>query len=167
MNKFKYNRDKRTWRLTLMWLVLIAAALIVPYFFSEGNYLNAWVISVVVAVLALFILSIPSRILIDSHVLEIRCLVETTRIEIRDIASVRKVSKKDYKALYPVVGGYGFFGYYGYYFDFINLEMVKVYATELNNFVEIQDIYEQRYLVSCRKADELIEAIAQAKLNQR
>lgn len=166
MTKFGYHRDKRTRRITAGWIAAVAVALAVPFFVGDGNYLNAWVISIVGAAVALYVLSIPYKILVDSHILEIRCLVETTRIEIRDIASVCRTSKEKYRHLYPLLGSYGFFGYYGYYFDFSRLEMVKVYATEWNNLVEIVDIYEDKYLVSCRDADALIEAVAQAKLER-
>ena len=48
------------------------------------------------------------------------------------------------------------FGYYGYYFDLKTFEKVVVYASEWKNLVEIVDIYEQRYYVSCTQADELV-----------
>ena len=35
-------------------------------------------------------------------------------------------------------------------------EKVVVYASEWKNLVEIVDIYEQRYYVSCTQADELV-----------
>lgn len=158
--------DKRTRWFTLGWVGAMAVAIVLPCFLSDANYLNAWVISIMAAVVALFVLSIPRRILVDDQLLEIRCVVETTRIEIRDIASICKTTPDRYSRLWPVLGSYGFFGYYGYYFSFRRWEMVKVYATEWDNLVEIEDIYEDRYIVSCRDADGLIDAVMQAKLLQ-
>ena len=40
--------------------------------------------------------------------------------------------------------------------DLKTFEKVVVYASEWKNLVEIVDIYEQRYYVSCTQADELV-----------
>jgi hypothetical protein len=87
-----------------------------------------------------------------------------TRIAIADINSVRKVTKQDIGRLTLLLGSYGFFGYYGYYANLQRWEAVRVYAGEWDNFVEIEDIYEDKYLISCREADRLIEMVMQGKL---
>ena len=73
-----------------------------------------------------------------------------------EIASVQRVDPRQMRWVVPLFGGYGFFGYYGYYFDLKTFEKVVVYASEWKNLVEIVDIYEQRYYVSCTQADELV-----------
>ena len=62
-----------------------------------------------------------------------------------------------------VFGSSGFFGYYGKYFDIKELDIVNVYASEWDNFVEITDIYDTRTYISCREADNLINTILQAQ----
>ena len=165
--RFRYNYDKRTKRLSFMILAVIAVlSAVLIYFASEGGYLSAWIIAILLAVLALNILSIPRHILVNDDALEIHCLVEMTRIPIADISSVRSVPAAGAGRLILLLGSYGFFGYYGYYLSARRWEIVKVYAREWNHFVEIEDIYEQKYIISCRDAERLVEAVMQAKLEQ-
>lgn len=162
--RFTYKRDKRVRRLTLIECGVLVVCLLLALFFGS-SYLQAWIYSVIIAVTALYVLSIPRYIKVDDENFEIHCLVEMTRIDIRDIASIREVERREYmRGVLPLLGSYGFFGYYGYYFDFRRWETIKVYASELNHLVEIEDIYEQKYLVSCRDAAQLIETTMQAQL---
>lgn len=162
--RFKHNRNKRTSTLTAIWSAIIVAIVAAILIFVEGGYLHAWLLSILVGILALYILSIPRRTSVDENNLEIQCVIELTRIDIRDIRSIRKVQAKEYKYLFPVIGSYGFFGYYGYFLNPKGWDMVKVYAGEWDNLVEIVDIYEQTYIISSRQADELIESVMQVKL---
>ena len=162
--KFRYNRDKRVKWYTAVYWVAIVAAVAAVVLFAQGGYLQAWLLSLLTAILLLYVLSIPRYVKVDADALEIHCVVEMTRIEIRDIASIRKVEKKKLGRLFLLLGSYGFFGYFGYYFDIRNWDLVKVYITEWRHRVEIEDIYEQRYLISCRGREELIDAVMQAKL---
>ncbi len=158
--RFKYDRDKQCRRLTAVWIGIIAVAVVIIALLGGSGYMQAWLYSVLVAVTALYALSIPRYVSVDRDNLEIHCVVEMTRIDIRDVALVRKVDMEARRGrLWLVLGSYGFFGYFGYYFDWRNWEMVKVYATERAHFVEIEDIYEQKYLVSYK----LIEAVMRAK----
>lgn len=162
--RFRYRRDRRTRRLTWITLVLIAAVFTAIAVFVREEYVRAWIIVLLLTVLLLYVLSIPRHIKVDREALEIHCVVEMTRIPIADINSVRKVTRQDTGKLTLLLGSYGFFGYYGYYANLHRWETLKVYASELDNLVEINDIYEDRYLVSCREADRLIEMVMQAKL---
>lgn len=162
--EFKYKRNRRTGVLTFVWIAVTVCVVIATFTLLRGTYVHAWLLSLLTAIIALYVLSIPRRISVDEHNLEIHCLVELTRIDVRDIQSIRKVAKAELKGLFPVMGSYGFFGYYGYYLNLRKWDMVKIYAGEWDNFVEIMDIYEQTYIVSCRQADELIEAVMQVKL---
>ena len=51
----------------------------------------------------------------------------------------------------------------GKFFDIKEFDIISIYASEWNNFVEITDIYDSRTYISCREADELIAAIAEAQ----
>lgn len=163
-SRFKYKLDKHCRRLSVIYIVVMLGVFALIFFAGNGGYLQAWLYSILLAIVALFILSIPRYIRVDDDNLEIHCVVEMTRIEIRDVASVRRITRGEYPRLWLILGSYGFFGYYGYFFDFKQWELIKVYATERENLVEIEDIYEQKYIVSCREADRLIEAVMQAKL---
>lgn len=162
--EFKYQRNKRTRTLTTIWIVVMAGIVLIALTLLDGTYIHAWLLSILAAILALYIMSIPRRISVDEDNIEIHCVVELTRIDVRDVRSIRKVESKDVKGLFPVFGCYGFFGYYGYYLSLRKWEIVKVYASEWDNLVEINDIYEETYLVSCGQADELIESVLQVKL---
>lgn len=162
--KFKYHRDKRTRRLTWITTIVIVALSAAVLLLMDDGYLRAWLIVIVVALLLLCVLSIPRYILVTEDALEIHCVVEMTHIPINDISSVRRVTRQDTGRLTLLLGSYGFFGYYGYYANLRRWETVKVYMTEWSNMVEIEDIYEEKYLVSCREADRLIESVMQAKL---
>ena len=109
------------------------------------------------------VLSIPRRIVLLDDRIEIQCIADITEIEIREIASIRKVSAKDMRWIIRIFGAKAFFGYYGKFFDFKGLDIVTIYASEWNNFVEITDIYDYRIYVSCREADELIKSVMEAK----
>lgn len=162
--KFKYKCDKRCKWLTVSYIIIIAAGLGALVFYGKGGYMEAWVISILIAFIALYLLSIPKYIKVDEDSLTIQCVVEVTRIDIRDIVRIRKVERSEYKhRLFCLLGSYGFFGYYGYYFNFRNWEIIKMYARERNHLVEIEDSYEQIYIVSCREGDKLIDAVMQAK----
>ena len=162
--EFRYTSDKRTRWLTIMWISIAIGIVVATFTLLRGTYVHAWLLSLLTAVIALYILSIPRRISVDEHNLEIQCIVELTRIDVRDIRSIRKVAPSELKYLFPILGSYGFFGYYGYYLNLRKWDMVKVYASEWSHFVEIVDIYEQTYIVSSGDADELIEAVMQVKL---
>lgn len=146
--------------LTLTVFVVVAVLLLTLY---KGGYLSAWFSSVVTAVMALMVLSIPRRIVVLDNTLEIQCVSDITEIDLREIASVRAVGKREMRWMVPVFGASGFFGYYGKYFDLKEFETVTFYASEWRNFVEITDIYDSRLYVSCREAERLMQLIMQAK----
>lgn len=119
----------------------------------------AWAVSLIVALITLCILSIPRNITVSDTSLEIRCLVEITRLHIPDLRSIRRVDRTEMKKLFPLAAGHGLFGYYGYYIDRRSWETVKLYCTQWDNFVEITDIFEKRIYVNCNDIDGLIDAV--------
>lgn len=164
---FEYKTDRRTVIRTVLLCVLFVVIAVALVFLYKGGYLSAWFTSVIIALVALMTLSIPRRIVLLDHTLEIQCILDITEINIREIASVRRVDRRRMRWIVPLLGGIGFFGYYGKYFDLKEFDTVNMYASEWNNFVEITDIYDSRTYVSCREADELIAAIAQAKADDK
>ncbi|MBE6195713.1 MAG: hypothetical protein E7137_01290 [Rikenellaceae bacterium] len=159
---FKFRFSRRVWLLTALYVgifTLLAAAL---YFLYEGGYLSAWFSSCIVALLLLMALSIPRKIRLNDERLCIDCLMDITELPLSEIASVRPVERSEMKGIIPLLGGFGFFGYYGHYLDVIQVERVRIYASEWDNFVEITDIYESRMYISCSERDKLIASIEQA-----
>ena len=162
--RFKYTRDRKTRRLTWIISAVVAVAFATVVLLVAEEYLRAWIVLIMLITLLLFVMSIPRSIRVSGEAVEIHCVVEMTRIAIKDIRSVRRVTRRDTGFLLPLLGGYGFFGYYGYFLSLRRWEMMRVYATQWEHLVEIEDVYESRYLVSCQQADLLIEMIMQAKL---
>lgn len=156
---FTYRFDRRTlyWTgLYLMALALLGAAL---YLLYEGGYLSAWFTSFIVALVALMSLSIPRRIVLTGDKVSIRCLLDITELHYADLASVRRVERAELRWLLPLFGACGFFGYYGHFLDLRRFERIRIYASQWRDFVEIVDIYEERYYVSCHEADELVDEL--------
>lgn len=158
-NRFRYRLDKRC--RTITWITVAATALVfgVLTFFTFGAYLPAWFLSIAAAVIGLSILSIPRSIRITPQALEIRCVVEITHIPYEHIKSIGRIGRTELRRVYPIFASPGFFGYYGYWLDTRNWDIIKVYASSRHGLVIIEDIYEQRYIVSSERADELINAV--------
>lgn len=160
---FEYKTDRITIIRTALLCVVSVVIAVALFFLYRGGYLSAWFSSVIIAIVALMTLSIPRRIVVLDHTIEIQCISDITEINLREIASVRRADRRRMRWIVPLFGGIGFFGYYGKYFDLKEFDVVTIYASEWRNFVEITDIYDSRTYVSCRETDDLIALIAQAK----
>lgn len=154
---FKYSRKVMLLGALQIIVAIIAGCLI--YITYEGDYLAVWFTSFVVALLLLFMLSIPRSIRLTPTTVEVRCIMEIRVIKIANITSLRRVNPHILKWCIPLVGGYNLFGYYGTYFDLRRAERVQMYATEWRHFVEIIDIYDDRYYISCCEGEALIKEI--------
>ena len=160
---YRYKLDKRSKRLTLIFTLLIVGLGVFISYYSASGYFSAWFVLFAAAFLALFILSIPRFVKIDDDSLEIHCIVELTHINIEDIKSVRKIDRHRMRYCIPLLGSYGFFGYYGYYFNLAEMSLVKVYASRWKNFVMIEDIYDDTYIINCDDADEFVHFANKAR----
>lgn len=163
IRSFSYKFNRRTKiqsAITFIFIVIIAFTL---YKLYTGGFFSAWFLSLMAALAALMVLSIPRRIVLLNDKLEIQCVFDITEFDIREIASMRKVTTKEMRWVIRIFGSSGFFGYYGKYLDLKEWEIVTLYASEWDNFVEITDIYDSRTYVSCREAENLINTIRQAQ----
>lgn len=163
IRSFEYNIDRRTIITTVLIVLILAAGAVLLYVLYTGGAFSAWFVSAIMAVLALMVLSIPRRVVLLDNKLEIQCISDITEIDVREIASIRRVTKRDMRWIIALFGASGFFGYYGKFLDLKEWDTVTIYASEWNNFVEITDIYDARIYISCRRADELIAAVEQAQ----
>lgn len=132
------------------------------YFWSDGGYIIAVAASLFGAIVLLYIMSIPRKVTIGDTSLEIRCLVEITRIKYSDLRSIRRIEPAAMKKKMVLLGSYGFFGYYGYYIDTRTWETMLLYCKRWDDFIEITDAYEKRYIISSPVPDELISAATAA-----
>ncbi len=155
---YKFHTDKKTYYYTAIYIIILIIIGIALYYMSEGGYLSAWFVSIVVSIFALIALSIPRRIIVNSESVTIQCILEVVEIPCESIVSINEVSNTYCKWMLPLLGGWGFFGYYGIFLDIIDFDRVKVYTTEWNNLVEIIDEYDEKYYISCRQRDELISS---------
>ncbi|MBO5878577.1 MAG: hypothetical protein J6Q29_03805 [Alistipes sp.] len=164
---FNYHFNRRTITITILSLLLCAVGAALLYILYKGGFFSAWFVSFVMAVAALMILSIPRRIVLLENKLEIQCVFDITEMDMLEIARIRKVSNQRLRWAVILFGSSGFCGYYGKFFDLREFEVVTIYASEWDNFVEITDIYDSRIYVSCREADELIAAVRQIQNRER
>ncbi|MBQ6581617.1 MAG: hypothetical protein IIX32_06455 [Alistipes sp.] len=158
-SSFRYHFDRRTIFVSILALVLCAGGAVLLYMLYMGGFFSAWFVSFVMAIFALMILSIPRRIILLDNKLEIQCVFDITEIDLQEISRIRKVSNRRLRWTMLLFGSSGFCGYYGKFFDLKEFEVITIYSSEWNNFVEITDIYDSRIYVSCRDADELIAAV--------
>ena len=166
-SSFSYHFNRRTITITILSLLLCAIGATLLYILYKGGFFSAWFVSFVMAIAALMILSIPRRIVLLENKLEIQCVFDITEMDMLEIARIRKVSNRRLKWTMLLFGSSGFCGYYGKFFDLKEFEVVTIYASEWDNFVEITDIYDSRIYVSCREADELIAAVRQIQNRER
>jgi hypothetical protein len=158
-SSFRYHFDRRTIIVSILALVLCAGGAVLLYMLYMVGFFSAWFVSFVMAIFALMILSIPRRIILLDNKLEIQCVFDITEIDLQEISRIRKVSNRRLRWTMLLFGSSGFCGYYGKFFDLKEFEVITIYSSEWNNFVEITDIYDSRIYVSCRDADELIAAV--------
>lgn len=161
---FKYSEpDRRSFALTIIYvLVFVGAAVAIWLAFDWEHYTKVLLTAVLTGILILFVLSVPGRIEVTESFVDIRCLVDFTRISMRNIRSVRKLEPSEMKREAVLLGSYGFFGYFGYYLNLRTLRISNLYCTTWSGFVEITDIYEKRYIVSSPNPDALVASIAAA-----
>lgn len=159
MFEYRYKTDLKTRYLTVVHFIVFAIIAATLCIFVDGGYILAWFISIVFAIIALMALSIPRRIILSEDGVEICCISDYTHIAYKEIASIRAVSDEEMKFIMPIFAASGFFGYYGSFIDFKSWDFVKIYASKWSNFVEITDIYEDKYYISCDKGDVLIRRV--------
>lgn len=158
---YKYRIDRRTWYWTLLYMVGYIGLGIGLYLLYEGGYFSAWFATSIGALLILMALSIPRKLILTDEKLEIRCLLDMTELPRAEIASVRRLEKEEMRYIFPLFGGCGFFGYYGHFLDLRHFERLTIYASKWRNMIEINTIYEERFWLSCDKAEELISLLSE------
>lgn len=153
---YKYRCDRRTLYWTAVYVVAYIGLGYGLYRLYAGEYLSAWFISCVGALLILMALSIPRNLVLTEEALEIRCLLDITVLRRDEIVGARRVGADEMRWLLPIFGGCGFFGYYGHFFDLRRFDRLLIYASRWHDLVEVMTLYDDRVWVSCDRADELV-----------
>ena len=156
---YKYRLGNRVIYSSVLYITAFAGLSVLFAFIYEGGYVSAWFISLILAVLALMILSIPRRVVVDEEGVEIQCIAEDTTFVYEDIASIRKVEKREMNGCIPIFGAVGFFGHYGRFLNLQTMEFIHIYTSRWGKFVEITDIDGGKYYFSCEESDELIAQV--------
>ena len=159
MFEYKYTIDNKTKYRTVVHFLIFAGVATGLFVLFEGGYILAWFISIIVAVLALMALSIPRKVVVGEDGIDISCISDYTYIAYNEIASVCTVESSEMKFTIPIFAAAGFFGYYGCYLNLRGMDFVKIYASKWSGFVEITDIYEDKYYISCDDEREMVERV--------
>lgn len=155
--KFRYSSDTITKTLTLLHFILFTAVAGVLYLFFDGGYMFAWFVSIAIAIVMLMLLSIPRYVVLNSDSIDICCISDYTHIDFDKIAYVRIVKKGSMRYMLPIFAAIGFFGYYGLFLNLRKMDFVKIYASKIGESIEITDIYEDKYYITCDNLSELYE----------
>ena len=158
---YKYRLGKRIPYSSALYLLAFVGLSVLLAFVYEGGYISAWFISLILAVLALMVLSIPRRVVVDEEGIEIQCIAEDTTLAYEDIATIRKVEKREMNSCLPIFGAVGFFGYYGRFLNLRTMEFVHIYASRWGKFVEITDIDGGKYYISCEERDDIVKRVGE------
>ncbi len=159
IHTYRYRFDRRTLYWTALYVVVYIGLGYGLYRLYAGEYLSAWFISCVGALLILMALSIPRKLVVTDASLEIRCLLDITELRRDEIVGARRVEADEMRWLLPLFGGCGFFGYYGHFFDLRHFDRLLIYASRWRDLVEIMTVYDDRIWVSCEAADELVSLL--------
>ena len=161
MQEYKFKPDANTWYWTIAYFISFGSIAAAIFLFYDGGYMLAWVIAITIAIIALMALSIPRRIVANDEALDIYCISDFTTLPYESISSARVVEQKEMLLMIPIFAGVGFFGYYGCFFNLRKAELVKIYASRWNNFIEVTDKCEEKYYLSCDNPQELVALINQ------
>lgn len=157
---YKQKLGRRVVYSSILYITIITGLSVLFAFVYEGGYISAWFISLILAILALMVLSIPRSIVVDEEGVEIQCIAEDTALSYDEIASIRKVEKREMNGCMPIFGVVGFFGHYGRFLNLQTMEFIHIYASRWGKFVEITDIDGNKYYVSCEKRDDMVNTIS-------
>lgn len=141
------------------YIALIIGLAVMLALVYEGGYISAWFITIILAVVALMVLSIPRRVVIDEEGIEIKCISDNTFLPYETIATVRKVERREMSACLPIFAAVGFFGFYGRYLNIRTMEFIHIYASQWDNFVEITDVDGDKYYISLPDAEDMITRV--------
>ena len=161
---FRYGKaDRLSWVVTFAVLGAMGALSAVLFVGAQGAYyVAAWATALCVAVGVLYLLSKPTRIVLDDRMLELRCLLDTTYLPVESIVDIVAVGDGGFRHKIPLLGSFGFWGDLGRYADLKAKRIYSVYATNRRQCVAIHTT-RRCYMVSCRNAELLVSLVLEAR----
>ena len=159
IREYRYKYDRTVWYITAIHFVVFGVLVWLSLLMFDGGYVTAWFVSLICAVIALMVLSIPRRVVLTESSVEIFCISDYTDIPYGEVVSVRSVGAAETRWFIPLFATFGFFGYYGYYLNLRKMEVVTVYSSCWKGMVEITDIYDDKYYISCEQAEEFVNLL--------
>lgn len=159
MFEYRYTIDNATKYRTMIHFLLFAAVAVALFIFFDGGYILAWFVSIIVAIIALMALSVPQQVIVNESGIDICCVSDYTFIPYNEIASIRIVDNSEMRFVIPIFAGVGFFGYYGCFLNLKGMDFIRIYASKWSGFVEITDIYEDKYYISCDNESDLVSRV--------
>lgn len=151
--------DRLTTYLSMAILLLFVATLTYFYIVSGGSFLPAWLTILGLSVGLFIAMSIPKYVIVSPQSVEIHCVMELTQIKLANIERIKLLSKKEMRYSVPLCGIVGLFGYFGYYVDLRKMRIFKIYARKWDNFVLIDDCFNNRHIFSIENPEEFIKLI--------
>lgn len=160
MEKIYKNRLGKSVKYTsALYIIAFIGLSVATIFIYEGGYISAWFISLILAILALMILSIPRRVVVDEEGIEIQCITEDTTLSYEDIAHIRKVKNREMNSCLPIFAAVGFFGHYGKFLNLRTMEFIHIYTSRWGKFVEITITDGDKYYISCEDQNDIVRRV--------
>ena len=156
---YKYRLGKNIPYTSALYIVAFIGLSVVLALVYEGGYISAWFISIILAVLALMLLSAPRKVVVDEEGIGIRCISDNTYIAYENVASIRQVTRREMNACIPIFGAVGFFGHYGRFLNLRTMEFIHIYASRWGKFVEITEIDGDKYYISCEEGADMVTRV--------
>lgn len=146
------------WWSVLLILLAVAGGVALFYFNREGNAVAVWYCCVVVSLFLLALIASPSSAVVGEQGVEIRCVLRSEYLSLRDIRSVRLVEWSSLGRVVPMGGVFGFLGYYGRFYSSALHSRVDIFARSRNSLVEVRTKC-RCYILSLSEPEEFIDAV--------
>ncbi len=153
----KYHLGKLSTYLSIIAVILVVAVFFALDYISSGNYLSRWFAWSAGAAIIFTALSAPNKIIITRNNLLLHGHVDLDQIPLDSILYVKKIENSEIKRFIPFFASYGFLGFYGYCFDLQQHEIVKLFASQRKNWIELRTQNDLDYIISVNNPDEFIK----------
>jgi len=119
---------------------LVILGSVVLIFYKINHPLSQLFLGLIMfASVSYFVLKTPRSLVLDTNAVIIRHLYGSSIFEISDILSAKPLERKIVNKSSRLIGSSGFFGYQGL-FRSSEIGKYKIYATELNNLVQLSTV---------------------------
>ncbi len=160
MKEFLMKRDGFCRFITILFCITVLGMVVFLVWRSSGTYLPAWFAILASSIILLILLSVPRRVVISQHNVELHSLLDVKTIPLCEITHVGFVPRRVLKASLPLLGSFGVFGYFGYFYCIKRKQVFKFFARSRKNLVEIHYHGQKRcVVVGVRNAREFVRIL--------